>query len=318
MSKYGFEQKSFQSRKTNFVFFILLIGVLFVYAMLLSSDLGGLVEANLSTELRLDFINVGQGDAILVRTPSGKNYLIDGGATTTVADARKEDRELVQLYLRDQGITRLDGIVVTHWHNDHLGGIVPLLRLYDVPQIWECPTSANTDTYAAYEELCQKKRIRRISTQAGDVLEWGNELFVQVLHPDQKSKANSYADMNNMSIVLLLRYGKVQTFLAGDIEEEGEREVMKYGEGIRSQIIKIPHHGSDTSDYAPFLRAVAPEVGVMQVGHNNSFRHPSDKTLLEYGNLGTKIYRTDKHGNIRLIIGGKDEKDYRFVVDQRL
>jgi competence protein ComEC len=318
MSNYGFEQKSFQSRKTNFVFFVLLIGVLFIYAVLLSGNLGGMVETNLSTDLRIDFVNVGQGDAVIVRTPMGKTYLIDGGGTDTIADARRENRELIQLYLRDQGITRIDGMVVTHWHNDHLGGIIPVLRLYDVPQIWECPTAANTDTFKAYEEICKKKRIRRISAQAGDVLEWGNELFVQVLHPDAKSSASSYSDMNNMSIVLLIRYGKVQILLAGDIEEEAEREVLKHGEGIRSQIIKIPHHGSDTSDYMPFLRSVKPDVGVLMVGRNNSFKHPSEKVLLEYGGLGTKIFRTDRHGNIRLFVGGKDEKDYRFVVDRRL
>lgn len=318
MNRYGFEQKSFQSRKTNFVFFVLLIAVIFVWALLFSSDLGGLVQSNLHPELRIDFVNVGQGDAILVRTPGGRNYLIDGGQTATIADARKENRELIQLYLRDKGITRLDGIVVTHWHNDHLGGIIPVLRLYDVPEIWECPTSFETETFKSYEELCAKKRIKRISTRAGDVLEWGNELFVQVLHPDAKSRTHNYSDMNNMSIVLLIRYGKVQVMLAGDIEDDGEREVLKYGEGIKSQVLKVPHHGSDTSDYAPFIRTVAPEVAVIQVGRNNSFKHPSDKTLLEYGAAGSRIYRSDRHGNIRLYVGGKDEKDYRFEVDRTL
>ncbi|MDN5280418.1 MAG: competence protein ComEC [Clostridiales bacterium] len=318
MAKYGFEQKSFQSRKTNFVFFFLLIAVLYVWAVLLSDDLGGLVQTNLHPELRIDFVDVGQGDAMVVRTPAGKTYLIDGGTNVTMADARRENRELIQNYLRNLGITRLDGVVITHWHNDHLGGIIPVLRLYDVPQIWECPTNFETDTFKKYEDICAKKRIRRISARAGDVLEWGNELFVQVLHPDKKTRTHEYSDMNNMSIVLMIRYGKVQTLLAGDIEEEGEREVLKYGEGIKSQILKIPHHGSDTSDYSRFLKTVSPEIGVLMVGRNNSFRHPSDKALLAYGALGTKIFRTDRHGNIRLSVGGKDEKDYRFVVDRRL
>jgi beta-lactamase superfamily II metal-dependent hydrolase len=318
MTSYGFEQKSFQSRKVNFVFIILLIAVIFVWAIVVSKDLGGLVRVDYHPELRMDFINVGQGDAILLRTPEGRNYLIDGGTNVVLADARRENRELVQNYLRDKGITRLDGIVVTHWHNDHLGGIIPVLRLYDVPQIWEPPGAAPTDAFKKYEEICKQKRIRRTTTRAGDILEWGNELFVQVLHPEKAPDSHSYSDTNNLSIVLLIRYGKVSSLLAGDIEEEPEREILKYGEGIKSQILKIPHHGSDTSVYKRFLQVVAPEAGILMVGNNNKFGHPSDKAMLAYSLLGTKLYRTDRHGNIRLFIGGKDEKDYRIEVDRRL
>ena len=318
MSKFGFEQKSFQSKKTNFVFFALLILVVFVWALVLSPDHGGLVEANLNPELRIDFINVGQGDAILIRTPRGKNFLIDGGNNVTVTDARREGRELVQNYLRQQKISKLDGVVVTHWHNDHLGGLIPVLRLFEVDKVYETPSSFYSDSWKSYDEICTKSRIKRTSLKAGDVLEWGNELFVQVLHPDKPGKEKTYADVNNMSIVLLLRYGKVQILLPGDIEEDSEREVMKYGEGIRSQIIKVPHHGADTSDYLSFLKMVKPETGVIMVGRSNAFKHPSPRTISHYDQVGTKLYRTDRHCNIRLQVGGKDSADYRFVVDQRL
>jgi len=132
MTKFGYEQKSFQSKKTNFVFAALLILVVFVWALLLSPDHGGLVAININPELRVDFINVGQGDAILLRTPMGKNYLIDGGANVPIAEARREGRELAHNYLRTLGVGHLDGVVITHWHNDHLGGLLPVLRLYDV------------------------------------------------------------------------------------------------------------------------------------------------------------------------------------------
>lgn len=317
MNKYGFEQKSFQSKKTNFVFFILLICVIFVWALLLSPDHGGLVKANLSTDLRVDFINVGQGDAVLIRTPYGKAFLIDAGTNIAATDARREGRELVPNYLRNLGISRLDGVVITHWHNDHLGGLLPVLRLFEVDKIWETAAKHNTETYEEYETICSKKRIRRISVRAGDVLDWGNELFVQVLNPEKPVSSNEYSDVNNMSIALLLRYGQVQVFFAGDIEEDAEREIMKYGEAISSQIIKVPHHGSDTSDYMKFLEKVSPEVGVIMVGRNNPFKHPSTRALDHYERVGTKLYRTDRHGNIRLFIGGKDENDYRIEVDQR-
>ncbi len=318
MSKYGYEQKSFQSKKTNFVFFMLLIVVIFVWALVLSPDHGGLVSVSLNPELRIDFVNVGQGDAVLIRTPKGKVFLVDGGVNVPVADARREGRELIQNYLRSQKISRLDGLVITHWHNDHLGGIIPVLRLFEVDKIYETPSTFNTEAWQTYDEICKKDRIQRISVKAGDVLEWGNELFVQVINPEKPVSSKEYSEVNNMSVALLLRYGKVQTLLAGDIEEDAEREIMKYGEGIRSQILKVPHHGADTSDYMPFLQLVKAEAGIISVGRSNAFRHPSPRAISHHERVGTKLYRTDRHGNIRLFIGGKDTRDYRFVVDQRL
>ncbi len=317
MSKFGYEQKSFQSKKTNFVFASLLILVFFVWALLLSPDHGGLVAINIAPELRVEYINVGQGDAILVRTPMGKNYLIDGGANVPITEARREGRELVHNYLRTLGIGHLDGVVITHWHNDHLGGLLPVLRLYDVDVVYEPPGSFETEAYKDFEAICAKRHIKRVTTKAGDVLEWGNELFVQALHPEKPLSSREYSDVNNLSIVLLVRYGRVQMMFAGDIEEDAEREVMKYGEAVKSQILKVPHHGSDTSDYFRFLQLVSPEVGVIMVGANNVFRHPSPRTLTNYERIGTKLYRTDRHGNICLIVGGKDPGDYRFELNQR-
>lgn len=317
MTKFGYEQKSFQSKKTNFVFAALLILVFFVWALLLSPDHGGLVAININPELRVDFINVGQGDAILLRTPMGKNYLIDAGANVPIAEARREGRELAHNYLRTLGVGHLDGVVITHWHNDHLGGLLPVLRLFDVDMVYEPPGAFETEAYKDFEAICSKQHIKRVTTKAGDVLEWGNELFVQALHPEKPLSGKEYADVNNLSIVLLARYGKVQMLFAGDIEEDAEREVMNYGEALRSQILKVPHHGADTSDYFRFLQLVAPEIGVIMVGANNAFRHPSVRTLTQYERLGTKLYRTDRHGNIRLFVSGRNDKDFRFELDQR-
>jgi competence protein ComEC len=224
---------------------------------------------------------------------------------------------LTHNYLRSLGVGRLDGVVITHWHNDHLGGLLPVLRLLDVDVVYEPPGSFETEAYKDFEAICSKQHIRRVTTKAGDVLDWGNELFVQALHPEKPLTGKEYSDVNNLSIVLLIRYGKVQMLFAGDIEEDSEREVMKYGESIKSQVLKVPHHGSDTSDYFRFLQMVSPEVGVIMVGANNAFKHPSPRTLTNYGRIGTKLYRTDRQGNIRLFVGGRDAKDYRFEQDQR-
>lgn len=318
MSEYGFTQKSFTSKRTNFVFILLFVAVVFIWALVFSPDHGGLVSTICDNELRIDFVNVGQGDSMLIRTPMGRAYLVDGGTNVPASQSKRESRELIHNYLRDQGIRKLDGVVVTHWHNDHLGGINQVLSLYPVGQIWEIKSGFSSEMYKSYEEITNRKKIRRITTTDGDILDWGNELFVQVLHPDHKIRGESNTEMNNMSVVLLLRYGHVQMLLTGDIEEDAQREIVKYKNGLKTQIVKVPHHGSNTSEFRPFLKAVSAKTGIIQVGRNNPFKHPSPSVLDLYQELETQVFRNDRHGNIRLFVGGKTIEDYRFEVDRML
>lgn len=318
MSDFGFQQKSFQSRRTSIAFFFMLFAVLLVWTILFSPDLGGFISARPSTELRVDFVNIGQGDGVLVVTPMGRTYLIDGGTHVPSSQARRQNRELMHNYLRDNGITSLDGIVVTHWHNDHIGGINQVLNLYETKKIWEIPGDFTTSAYDSYVRITGERNVERIVVTAGDVLDWGEDIFVQVIHPYREITGNTSTDMNNMSVVLLLRYGEVQVMLTGDIEEEAQREIVKYGDAIKSQIVKVPHHGSTTSDYRPFLNLVSPKYAIIQVGRNNPFRHPSQDVIELYREMGTRIYRNDIHGNIRLFIGGENSEDFRIEVDQRL
>ena len=320
MVEYGFEQKSFQTGAVKFIFVFLLVMVLFVWAVYLSPDHAGLLPRSFHKELLVDFINVGQGDAILIQTPTNKYFLVDGGVNVPMSEAQRNRRELVHHYLRKKGISRLHGVVVTHPHNDHIGGLVPVVKQYDVDRVWEVSTNFQTATVDDFKKYCKSRRIPRIPAKAGDVLDWGEELFVQVLHPDHAAPGTKYSDsdMNNLSVTLLIRYGKFSMLLTGDIEEDTEAEVAQYGEGLKCQVLKVPHHGSETSLYQPFLNLVKPEYGIIQVGRNNPFRHPSAAALQAYRGLGTKIYRTDHHGNVRLIVGGEREDDFRLEVDRSI
>jgi competence protein ComEC len=316
MVEYGFEQKSFQSLNVKIVFIGLFLMALAVWAVALSPDHGGLYPVAFRPTIAVDFVNVGQGDAILIRTPLGKHFLIDGGENAPLGQAKSENRELIQHFLSRNGIRHLDGIVVTHYHNDHLGGIVPVLRQMKVKKIWDPGGDFNTQTFKDYADLCEKRRIPRIGVKAGDTLDWGKELFVGVLHPAEVSKLQDYSAINNTSVTLLLRYGKVSMLLTGDIEEDAEKEVAKYGEAIGCQVMKMPHHGSDTSIYRPFIDLVAPEFGIIMVGRLNPFGHPCPDMLKLYQGLGVQMYRTDHHGTIRLEIGGRDEGDFSIKVDR--
>lgn len=317
MADYGFEQRSFQSTSVVFLFVCLFLAAFFAWGIALSPDLAGFGVAAFKPHLQIDFINVGQGDAMLVHTPAGRKYLIDAGVQVSTAQARQEKRELVHQYLAEKRVTRLDGIVVTHPHNDHLGGIVPVLRLFQVDQIWECGSKIDTVTFQDYQDLCENRRIRRITAKAGDILDWGDELFVQVLHPTGISQSQKFSDLNNMSITLLIRYGKINTLLTGDIEEDAQHDIAEYGRDLGCQIVKIPHHGSDTSLFLPFLKFLKAKVGIIQVGKANPFRHPAEATINLYSaQLGIKLYRNDRNGNIRAIIRGNTEQDFEIEVDR--
>ncbi len=317
-SDYGFKGKSFDSNPMRGILVFLTILVIIVWTVFLSPDQAGILPAPFRRELQIDFVNVGQGDCILVRTPKGRNYLIDGGINVPPGQARRENRELAYDFLRKKGITRLDGVVVTHPHNDHLGGLIPVLRTYPIGYLLECGAVFNTATFEDMKAICEKRRIKRVAPEPGEVLDWGDELFVQVLHPEKVDKSEEFSALNNMSIVLQIRYGKVSVMLSGDIETEAEQEVMRYGTGIRSQILKLPHHGSDTSIHEPFIKMVNPADGVIQVGKGNPFGHPKAKALDLYRSLGIPLLRTDRNGNISLRIGGKDPKDYSFEVDHEV
>jgi competence protein ComEC len=316
MSEYGFEQRSFQTNGIRLIVICLSLAVICVWAIVLSPDHGGFFPATFHKDLRVDFINVGQGDAILVRTPKGKNFLIDGGMSVPPAQAKNENRELVQNYLRRNGIRSLDGIVVTHFHNDHLGGIIPLLKQMKVAQIWDPGNEFSTQTYKDYLELLQKKRIPRKSAKAGDALDWGEEISVVVLHPSHSYQGAEFSTINNTSVTLLIRYGNCSFLTTGDIEEDAQAELAQYGEALRAAVLKIPHHGSDTSLHRTFLDLVSPEYGIIMVGRGNPFGHPKQSMLSLYLQKGVKIFRTDHHGTIRLTMGGKDPKDFSLQVDR--
>lgn len=314
MQNYGQIDNSL-TKKVNFIFFVLVAVIVFLILLIINPTHGGLVKSNLSKFLRIDFINVGTGDSILIRTPMGRNFLVDGGTSVSAKNAKKAKRELVQDYLHNLGIRKLDGIVLTNYHNEHLGGLIPVLRLFSVKKVWECGGKSKTDLYKSFKKLCSVKKIKRITAEAGMILDWGNELFVQVLHPDGEIKNEDMPGVNNQSVVIALRYGKVQTLLTSDIEKLAEKELLKYGSQIKSQILKVPFHGSGKSNDLSFFKLVYSRVAIIPVSANNPFKYPSKEILETLKRFRTKIYRSDVNGNIKLTIGGKTSNDYRIDVD---
>jgi competence protein ComEC len=238
------------------------------------------------------FFDVGQGDAILVKTPDNLHLLVDGGDEGS-------GRKLVLPYLREAGITHLDYVVGTHGHQDHLGGLDEVLLKIPAENIL-LPEDNSSAAHELFNRLGRVKYVRRTAS-GGMMLRLGRSVTARVF------RVKTAADENDRSTVLLIRYGKYQLLLTGDLSKEGEEVLAnRYPYLLRSAVLKVGHHGSDFASTPGWLRRVRPKVAVISVGAGNRFGHPGGMALRRLAASGAAIYRTDRHGTIRVRISQTD------------
>jgi competence protein ComEC len=248
--------------------------------------------------LHVFFLDVGQGDAILVQTPDGRRILIDGGPDPTAL--LSELGRVVPFWDRS-----LDLVVLTHPDSDHLTGLLAVLERHQVARVLE-PSQADIAPLAAsWRERLEHDHIPRTIAQRGMSISQGDVLLT-VLHPGLKPLTGAASDANNNSIMLRIDYGATSLLLAGDAESEAEAEMLKAGVPLRANLLKVAHHGSNGSTSAAFLAAVSPREAVIQVGANNSFGHPARELLERLADARAEILRTDKHGRIEVVSDGRE------------
>ncbi|PKK91701.1 MAG: MBL fold protein [Candidatus Wallbacteria bacterium HGW-Wallbacteria-1] len=261
---------------------------------------------SISDFLVVDFIDVGQGNSILIRVPGsgGKTILIDGGKSGNMYSPFDAGRQVVVPFLKSQGVQRLDQIVLTHTHDDHVGGLVAVLQDTDieVAEVLDPMLPATSGIYRKYLESIRKRGIKFTKGKAGMLLDWGPGVRAQVLSPVREYSAST---TNNSSIVIRLTCGKISFMLTGDAEKEPEEDMLIYGEGLKSDIIQVPHHGGETSSSSDFLAAVQPSAAIFMVGANNKFGHPKASILKKYEKVGAQIYRTDLSGTLTVVTNGE-------------
>jgi len=250
--------------------------------------------------MTVHFIDVGQGDCSLIQTPSGKTLLIDGGPEDQYYDAGKER---VVPYLAALGIKKIDAIVISHAHRDHIGGLPAIISSFPTEKVYDSGYVYPSPIYEKLLRLINKLKITYITVRAGAKIELDPLVEIKVLAPP---KNLPWDDPNNNSVVLQVRYKDISFLFTGDIEADAEDSLIRqFRYGLESHILKVPHHGSKTSSTDDFIDAVNPEVAVIQVGRGNRFRHPSDSVLRRYKDFGIKVYRTDLDGNIVVETDGK-------------
>jgi competence protein ComEC len=251
-------------------------------------------------KLHVSFLDVGQGDAILIQTPNSQNILIDGGP-----DPQKISLELSKkLPFWDRTI---DLVVSTQPQADHITGLVEILQRYIAKQVLEPGVSYNSSIYQEWCNLVEEKQIKRDTAQAGQEIDLGNEIKIEVLNPPASLWDGTSDDVDNNGVVLKLSWGKVSFLFTADIREEVEFELIGQRANLKSTVLKVAHHGSKTSTTSQFLAAVDPEVAVISVGVNNTFGHPAQDVLDRLINrLGKgNVYRTDVNGTIEFITDGE-------------
>lgn len=243
--------------------------------------------------LRVTFIDVGQGDGCLIQTPGGKNIIIDGGYPS-------QGQKVVSL-LKRKGIRKIDCVVATHPDMDHIGGLIAVLNSFEIGEVLDIGHPHTTRIYEDFLKTIEEKNINYRIMRREDALDWGEEVSVQVLNPPKEL----HGSKNEDSIVLRLVYGKISFLFTGDIGRPAEEDlVTTYHKNLRTTILKCPHHGSRYSSTSPFLEEVRPEVVIISVGRN-SYGHPTEEALDRYREVGTKIYRTDIDGNITVTSDGR-------------
>lgn len=251
-----------------------------------------------SSLLKVHYIDVGQGDSILI-TVNNKSLLIDAGP-------RESEKQLLN-YLKEQNLNQIDYVISTHPHEDHIGSMDKIISNFKIGKFYSPKIVSNTKSYESMIESLIDDNMKINVLKAGTTgIDLGKDVVVTVLSPNRYG----YDNINNFSPIIKIEYKETSFLFTGDAEEEIENEVLKSNTSLKSDVLKLGHHGSSTSTSEEFYKEVNPSISIISCGRDNKYNHPSSETKELLKKYRTQVFRTDLDGTILLESDGKNIKAY--------
>jgi competence protein ComEC len=253
-------------------------------------------------KLEITAIDVGQGDSLLLVSPTGHTMLVDaGGANGSVRSEFDYGEDVVSPYLWSRGIERLDVVLLTHAHGDHIGGLERIVRNFGPRELW-VGINPETDALNQLSQTAAESHVLIRSHTAGEEFDWaGTHIRILSPPPDWQTKLQA---KNDDSLAFVISYGQTSALLAGDLEKRMERYIS--WESPRVDLLKVAHHGSNTSTTPELLRAVQPRFAVISAGYRNPFKHPRLEVLERLQAAHVRTFRTDTLGAVTFLLDGKN------------